>query len=100
MFERVAAALVAAGDGVEQGRMLRSVGLKSGGKFFALVVDEELVVKIPAERVEELLSTDAGRSFASGRGRPMREWVRLRPPDEATCRADVVEARGFVERGR
>lgn len=76
--------------------MLRSSGLKTGGRFFALVVDGDLVVKLPAERVAELVASGAGLPFEAGRGRPMREWVRLRPVDEPACAAYVAEARNFV----
>ena len=75
--------------------MFGSVGLRTAGKFFAFVVEGELVVKLPAERVSELVASGAGGPFGSG-GRVMREWVSLTPADEAACAAFVVEARDFV----
>jgi hypothetical protein len=96
MFDEVGGRLVDEHAGVEQGRILHSVGLKTAGKFFAFVARGELVVKLPAKRVDELVSGSAGRPFDAGRGRPMKEWVRLRPADEAACAAYVVEARRFV----
>ena len=96
MFADVAQRLLdEEGDSVEQGRMLRSVGLKTDGKVFAMVVDGELVVKLPADRVDELVGRGAGRPFQAGQ-RVMREWVSLRPADEAACAAYVAEARSFV----
>jgi hypothetical protein len=80
---------------IEQGRMLRSVGLKIGGKFFATAVDDHLVVKLPAARVSELVDAGAGSPFLSG-NRVMREWVRLRPENEAACIAYLREAQSFV----
>ena len=57
----------------------------------------DLVVKLPAARVAELLARDEGRAFTRGSDGPvMREWVRLRPDDEAECAAWMVEARAFV----
>lgn len=82
-------------DGIEQARMMNAVGLKVAGKFFAMVVDGDLVVKLPARRVEELVASGTGRPFESGR-RVMREWVRLRPADETACAAYADEARAFV----
>jgi TfoX/Sxy family transcriptional regulator of competence genes len=96
LFGAVAGRLVSEDALLEQGRMLRSVGLKTTGKFFATAVDDELVLKLPAERVSELVASGAGRPFESG-GRVMKEWVRLRPSDEAACLAYVLEARRFVE---
>ncbi len=81
---------------VQASRMFRAGGLKTGGKFFALVVDGELVVKVPTERVDELVAGGA-RRFEAG-GRSVREWISLVPADEAACRASVIEARDFVAR--
>jgi hypothetical protein len=53
------------------------------------------VVKLPAGRVQELIGTGAGEPFVSGGRRVMREWVTLRPADEAACAAYVAEARAF-----
>jgi hypothetical protein len=95
LFEPVAARLLEEDPGLEPGRMMRAEGLKTAGKFFAFVVDGALVVKLPAERVGELVASGEGRPFESGR-RVMKEWVSLRPADEVTCAARVVEAREFV----
>jgi TfoX/Sxy family transcriptional regulator of competence genes len=80
---------------VEQGSAFQSPGLKVHGKIFAMLVKGELVVKLPAERVNELVSAGAGRPFESGR-RVMKEWVSLRPADEEAYAAYVVEAHNFV----
>lgn len=94
-FDRVAERLLAEDPQLERGRMMHAFGLKTSGKFFAMEVDGDLVVKLPAERVEELVATGAGRPFGTG-GRRMREWVRLSPPDDEACAAFMGEARGFV----
>lgn len=96
MFDRVAARLVEEDRGVDQGRILHSVGVKAAGKFFAFVARGELVVKLPAGRVDELVGGGAGRPFDAGKGRPMREWVRLQPGDEDACAGYMEEARDFV----
>ena len=80
--------------------MLHADGLKSCGRFFGFVDAEgSLVVKLPAARVTELVGSGTGRPCALGRRKPMREWVRLRPADEAACDAYLREARDFVGAG-
>lgn len=87
-------------QGVERGRMLAASGLKDtrSGKFFAFVTRGQLVVKLPAARVQELIASGEGRIFDAGKGRPMREWVGLSPPDANVCAAYMREARDFVGR--
>jgi len=97
LFQSVSRRLLEEHPEDEQGRMLQSVGLKTSGKFFAFPTKGELVVKLPAARVEELIASGAGQPCnPRGQGRPMREWVRLTPPHEAACAAYVTEARDFV----
>jgi len=93
LFEEVATRLVA--EGAERGRMLRSEGLKAGGRFFAFAKGHELVVKLPATRVRELVDCGAGEPFRSG-GRVMKEWVTLRPSSSGALTHYVAEAREFV----
>ena len=86
--------------GVERGKMLSASGLRDpkAGKFFAFVTRGQLVVKLPAGRVTELIASGEGRVFDAGKGRPMREWVGLSPGDEAACAEYMREARRFVAR--
>jgi hypothetical protein len=96
LFEDTAERLLADDPALEQGRMMSATGLKIGGRFFAMVVRGELVVKLPAARVDELEASGTGRRFEPGRGRRMKEWIGLRPDDAAACEAYMAEARGFV----
>ncbi|MEU4704561.1 hypothetical protein [Nonomuraea dietziae] len=91
-FER----MLARHPGDEQGSMLHSPGLKAGGRFYAFATRDDLVVKLPASRVAELIAAGVGRVCDPRGGRPMREWVRLTPTDEHTCVAFLEEARDFV----
>jgi hypothetical protein len=97
MFDAVAARLVAENPGLEQARMFGSVGLRTeSGKFAGFARGDELVVKLPAERVSELLESGEGSPFDPGHGRVMKEWVALQPADEAELERYLLEAREFV----
>jgi hypothetical protein len=96
LFDEVAERLLAGDPSVERGRMMSAVGLKTSGRFFAMVVGGELVVKLPAERVGELVAAGAGHRWDRGDGRPLREWLALKSPDAAACGAYVAEAQRFV----
>jgi hypothetical protein len=86
-------------EGVEEGKMLHNLGLRSGNtKYFAFERKGELVVKLPADRVAELIASGVGRVMDRGQpDRPLREWVCLRPADEAAAVAYMREARSFVD---
>jgi hypothetical protein len=97
MFEAVAGRLMAENPGLETARMFGSNGLRTeSGKFAGFVRGDELVVKLPADRVSELLESGEGSVFDAGRGRPMKEWVALHPADEAVIEGYLLEARAFV----
>jgi TfoX/Sxy family transcriptional regulator of competence genes len=76
---------------VEQGTGWRSPGLRVNRKIFAMLVDDELVVKLPRERCEALVVA-GGRPFRAG-GREMREWVVVSGGDWVAL---AEEAYGFV----
>lgn len=80
----------------EKARGFGSTGLKVGGKIFAMLVEERLVVKLPRHRVEELVAAGNGVPFDPGHGRKMREWVAVSAgkPDQWIQLAH--EARVFV----
>ena len=96
VFADVARQLLTDFSGDEQGRMLRSPGLKTGGKFYGFATADDLVVKLPAARVDELIDTGQGAPCSPRPGRPMKEWVRIPAPGPASCRAFLLEARTFV----
>jgi hypothetical protein len=73
IFESVSRQLLAEYPCDQQGRMLRSVGLKTTGKFFAFTTKRDLVVKLPAARVAELIASGASQPCDPGKGRPMKE---------------------------
>ena len=99
LFDRVAERQLR-DPAIERGKMLQATGLKTAGKFFAFVSSRgELVVKLPEQRVTELIARGTGSPLnPRGTGRPMREWVCLMPRDARTCARYVDEARKFVTR--
>jgi hypothetical protein len=96
IFDHVADRVAADVGDLERGRIMHSDGLKTRGKFCAFTREGEVVLKLPAERVKELIDGGAGAPFDAGKGRPMREWVRVRPADERECTDYVLEAQRFV----
>jgi TfoX/Sxy family transcriptional regulator of competence genes len=71
-------------------------GLRVSGKIFAMLVRGELVVKLPRDRVEELVEAGAARRFDAGKGRPMKEWASVPASASRRWRGLVEEARTFV----
>ncbi len=76
----------------------RSEGLRIRGKIYAINKDGELILKLPAERVEELIDTGTGCAWGPGPGpgRILREWVAIPGTRHADWAALTGEARAFV----
>ena len=74
-----------------------SNAIKINKSIFAMLVNDRLVVKLPAARVTELIAARDGVPFDAGKGKPMKEWVGL-TVDDATARRLVAEAMTFVRR--
>ena len=74
-----------------------TAGLRIHGKIFAMLMSDELVVKLLTSRVAELEAAGSGRRMGSGRGRPYREWIVVAAGTLPW--ADLVaEAREYVSR--
>ena len=71
------AGLVARMEGgpVSVGSMFGSRGLRTGSKFFAIWWHDRLVLKLPADRREALVSAGHAVPFEPMAGRPMNGWV-------------------------
>jgi hypothetical protein len=78
-----------------------SAGLRVGGKIFAMLDRQgELVLKLPAEQVDELIGSGAGGRFEPRRdGRLMREWVTVPVSGGADWERLIGEALQFVSSG-
>ena len=74
-----------------------SNAIKINKSIFAMLVNDRLVVKLPAARVAELIAARDGVPFDAGKGKPMKEWVGL-IVDDAAARQLVAEAMTFVGR--
>ncbi len=86
---------------VTEANMFGMPALKVGGKAFAGLWEQQLVVKIGMPRAQELLKTKAGKSFdPSGRGRPMKDWIAIKEPAAQAKKkwlALAQEAKAFVD---
>jgi hypothetical protein len=85
-------------DGVtvpDGGSGFGSNAIKINKSIFAMLVNDQIVVKLPAVRVAQLISAGDGVPFDAGKGKPMKEWVGL-TVDEAATRDLVAEALAFV----
>ena len=83
---------------VEDSTMMGHDCLRLNGEFFGMINGRrQLVVKLPAERVNELVDAGVGENVAPA-GRVFREWVAIPEPDEATWRGYLSEAKAFVSR--
>jgi hypothetical protein len=74
----------------------RSSGLRIRGKIYAIRNDDELILKLPAERVEELIASGTGSAWGPGPGRIMREWVAIAGRHRTHWAPLTQEARTFV----
>lgn len=72
-------------------------GLKAGGKLFSMVSQDRLIVKLPADRVDELVASGDGERFDPRKnGVEMREWLAVDPGSGEDWHALAEEARAYV----
>lgn len=97
LFRELTEPLLAEGL-AEEGTIMGFPCLRApGGAFLATAEHRtgDLVVKLPRERVAELIASGAGEPFAPA-GRPFREWARIPGRDAGLWRALLDEARAFA----
>ena len=71
-------------------------GLMTSGKLFAVQRKDDLLLKLPAGRVEALVATGQGAPFSASGGRVMREWVLVQPEAAGEWLSLAREAEAFV----
>jgi TfoX/Sxy family transcriptional regulator of competence genes len=94
-FAPVAKAFAKVRD-VSAGKLFSSYGLKVNGKTFAMFGRGRLVLKLPKDRVDGLMSSGRAERFEPGPGRIMKEWVALRG-EESEWVELAQEAYNFVK---
>jgi hypothetical protein len=86
-------------SGVSRRRMFSSENAFSvNGKIFAMLVRGALVVKLPKERVDDLVNEGKGIRFDPGHGRLMKEWITVEAGGLPWV-ALAKEAHQYVRRG-
>lgn len=77
-------------------RAFGATSLKTNGKIFAMLVEDRLVVKLPAARVSELVEGGVGERFDPGHGRIQKEWLAVSGDDAAAWRSLATESEAYV----
>jgi hypothetical protein len=95
-YAALAEALADVSDPPAHGTGFGSTSLKTGGRIFAMLSNDHLVVKLPAVRVAELIASGAGGPFDANKGRPMKEWLTVHSATLDEWLALAREAREFV----
>ena len=98
LFDEVTEPLLATGR-ADEGTIMGFPCLRTtSGAFLAMAehTTGDLIVKLPATRVDELVEDGAGLPFAPA-GRRFREWVHVPERDEELWQALLDEARAFVD---
>ena len=65
-------------------------------KIFAMFVRGYLVVKLPRQRVDELVAGGHGERFDANKGTPMKEWFSLDAESSLPWRPLALEALEFA----
>jgi len=84
-------------ENISRGTMMGFPCLRCDGDFFASADHKtgDLIVKLPAERVQELIGEGTGQPFAPA-GRTFREWVLITGRDSRRWKKLLHEALEFV----
>ncbi len=98
-FERLAARF-SGRRGISQGTGFgTNPGLRVKSKIFAMIVSGELVVKLPRDRVDQLVEAGEAARFDAGKGRPMKEWASVSSKHRRRWQQLADEAFELVEAG-
>jgi hypothetical protein len=95
-FEQVTGRFLAEPDVTQGTGFGTAPGLRTSGKIFAMLVNATLVVKLPKERVDELVAAGSAVHFDPGHGRLMKEWASVPVDSPDDWEGLVAEAFRFV----
>ena len=70
--------------------------IRFNGKIFAMYVRGHLVLKLPEDRVDELVASGHGSRFDANKGKPMREWLTLNATSDLAWLPLAREALSFA----
>lgn len=84
---------------VSEKKMFGTTALCVGGKVFVFPWKENLVFKLPEERVQEIVASKRGEYFDPGHGRTSKTWVAVFPTAKRQWHDLAEDARAFVEKG-
>jgi hypothetical protein len=96
LFDEISRTLLRSPN-VTTAKMFGGSALKVKNKVFACFYKGKLVLKLPSERVDELVSAGGAVHFDSGTGRPAKEWVAIDPSRGNEWRA-LAKGRAEVRR--
>lgn len=97
LFWQLVAELQKRDSRLTEGTIMNGRCVRVGKEFLALVdyKGSGLVVKLPRERVVELIDAGVGRPFAPA-GKVFKEWLSVPTPDRALWRKLLRESLAFV----
>lgn len=96
LFAKLAAFYAATGTHVERAMLFGFDCLRTDGKVFAKLHNSNLVMKLPAKRVGDLIAS--GRlSPYNWRGRSMKEWAVVTTTEKREAIALAEESRAFTK---
>ena len=97
-FWELAEPLLTQDQSLTKSTMMGFPCLRVNGDFFASVHHKtgDLIVKLPASRVLDLIETEVGEPFAPN-GRRFKEWLSVPNRDADLWTQLINEARKFVE---
>lgn len=97
LFWELISELQAQDQRVAEGTIMGGPCARVSGEFLALVdyKGSGLVVKLPRDRVTELVTNGTGQPFGPA-GKVFKEWISVPTRDEALWRALLLEGIGFV----
>ena len=99
LFWQIAAELQRYDPRIQEGTIMNGRCLRVGKEFLALVdyKGSGLVVKLPKQRVAELIEAGVGQPFGPA-GKIFKEWLAVPKPDRQRWRELLREGVAFVGR--